>query len=158
MTLLDAPAFNARKARMVHNLSITGIVIAVIAGIATWLWFLQIPWQFWHWPADHQINQFLGAVEGGDLQKAYGLWNHDPNWQQHPQQYQPYGFSEFQRDWGPASDYGVIKSHRIIVSRRVGNGVVIGININGGSTPIFLRVDSKTKTIGFSPIELYSGP
>ena len=158
MTLLDAPSFNARKARMVHNLSIAGIVIVVIAGIATWLWFLQIPWQFWHWPADHKIDQFFADVQSGDLQKAYGLWNNDPNWQQHPQQYQPYGFNEFQKDWGPASDYGVIKSHKIIVSRRVGNGVVIGLDINGGSTPIFLRIDSKANTIGFSPIELYSGP
>jgi hypothetical protein len=36
--------------------------------------------------------------------------------------------------------------------------VVIGVNINGGKTPIFLRVDSKSKTIGFSPVELYLGP
>ena len=44
MTLLDAPAFNERKARLIHRLSITGVVLAVMLGIGTWLWFLQIPW------------------------------------------------------------------------------------------------------------------
>src|SRR5579863_4301289 len=158
MTLLDAPAYNERRARRNHIIAVTSLIVVIVAAIAAWLWFLQIPWQFWHWPADHKVNKFMTAVESGDFNKAYGLWNNDPNWQQHPQQYQPYGFSEFQKDWGPASDYGVIKSHKIIVARRVGNGVVIGLDINGGSTPIFLRIDSKANTIGFSPIELYSGP
>ena len=158
MTLLDAPAYNERRARLIHRLSVAAIVIVVIAGIGTWFWYLQIPWQFWHWPADHRINQFLDDVQAGHLQQAYGLWNNDPNWAQHPQRYEPYGFPQFQKDWGPASDYGVIKSHKIIVARHVGNGVVVGVDINGGSTPIFLRVDDATKTIGFSPIELYTGP
>jgi len=158
MTLLDAPAFNARRARRIQVLSITVLIAVIVAGIGTWLWVLELPWQFWHWPSDHRVNQFMGAVESGDLQKAFGIWNNDPNWQAHAQQYQPYNFAQFQKDWGAGSDYGVIKSHRIIVAHRVGNGVVIGIDINGGQTPIFLRVDNKTKTLGFSPVELYSGP
>jgi hypothetical protein len=157
MTLLDAPSFNARRARRNHVLSITAIVVVIVLGIGTWLWFLQIPWQLWHWPGDHKINNFFAAVESGDMQKAYGLWNNDANWQQHPQQFGPYTITEFQKDWGSASDYGTIKSHRIIIARRVGNGVVVGVDINGGKTPIFLRVDH-TGTIGFSPVELYSGP
>jgi len=157
MTLMDAPAFNARRARRNHALAVTGIVLVVVLAIGAWLWFLQIPWQLWHWPADHKINNFFAAVESGDLQKAYGLWNNDPNWQQHPQQFGPYNFQDFQKDWGSASDYGVIKSHKIIIARHVGNGVVVGIDINGGKTPIFLRVDH-TGTLGFSPVELYSGP
>jgi len=35
------------------------------------------------------------------------------------------------------------------------NGVIIGVDINGGETPIFLWVDRKTKKIDFSPAELY---
>lgn len=158
MTLLDAPAYNARRARLIHRLSVTGIVVVILAAIGTWLWFLQIPWQFWHWPADHKINVFLDTVQSGDLQKAFAEWNNDPHWQQHPQQYQAYSFAQFSKDWGSASDYGVIKSHKIIIAHHVGNGVVIGVDINGGSTPMFLRVDDASGTIGFSPIELYSGP
>lgn len=157
MTLMDAPAFNARRAKRNHVLAITSIVVVVVLGIGAWLWFLQIPWQLWHWPADHKINNFMASIESGDLQKAYGIWNQDANWQQHPQNFGPYNFQEFQKDWGSASDYGVIKGHRIIIARRVGNGVVVGLDINGGKTPIFLRVDH-TGTLGFSPVELYSGP
>jgi hypothetical protein len=158
MTLLDAPAFNARKARLMQRLSVAGVVLVVLLGIGTWLWFLQIPWQLWHWPSDHKINVFLDTVQSGNLKKAYGIWNNDPNWEQHPNQYQPYNFAAFQKDWGAGSDYGVIRSHKIIVAHHVGNGVVIGVDINGGQTPMFLRVDDATGTIGFSPVELYSGP
>ncbi|HEX4036487.1 MAG TPA: hypothetical protein VHX37_00390 [Acidobacteriaceae bacterium] len=158
MTLLDAPAFNARHARRIQIFSIVALIVVIVAGISTWLWILELPWQVWHWPSDHRINSFMSAVESNDFQKAFGIWNNDPNWQAHAQQYQPYNFAQFQKDWGPGSDYGVIKSHKITVAHRVGNGVVIGVDINGGPTPIFLRVDNKTKTIGFSPVELYSGP
>lgn len=158
MTLLDAPPFNARRERRNRNLLITAIVVLIVAAIAFGSWMAEIPWQLWHWPQDHRVNQFFAAVQSADLENAYGLWNNDPNWQQHPDQYKAYDFAAFQKDWGTGSDYGAIKSHTVIVAHRVGNGVVIGVNINGGKTPIFLRVDNKSKTIGFSPVELYTGP
>jgi hypothetical protein len=158
MTLMDAPKFDVRREKRNRNLLITSVVVVVVALIALGSWAVEIPWQVWHWRSDHRVNNFLGTVESGDLQKAYALWNNDPNWQQHPDQYKAYDFATFQKDWGQASDYGVIKSHKIVIAHRVGNGVVIGVNINGGKTPIFLRVDNKTKTIGFSPVELYLGP
>lgn len=158
MTLLDAPAYNARRARRNHIIAVTSVIVVVVAAIAAWLWFLQIPWQFWHWPADHKINKFMTAVESGDFNKAYGLWNNDANWQQHPQRYEPYNFNEFMKDWGPNNqDYGPIRSHQIVISHHAGNGVIVGVRINGQSKPLFLRVDD-SGTIGFSPVELYSGP
>jgi hypothetical protein len=159
MTLLDAPSYDERRARRIRTLSITGVVVLAIAFFGTILWVLQLPWAFWHWPSDHRVNQFMAAVEGNDLNKAYALWNHDPDWQQHAQQYQPYDFASFQKDWGPANqDYGQIKSHRIFIAHRVGNGVVIGLYVNGVQKPLFLRVDSKANTIGFSPVELSREP
>jgi hypothetical protein len=158
MTLMDAPQYNARRERLNRNLGITAIVVAVLVFFGVIFWYLDMPWQLWHWPSDHRVNQFFATVESGNLEKAYALWNNDPNWQQHASQYAAYDFTQFQKDWGPASDYGTIKSHRIIVAKTVGNGVVMGVDINGGKTPLFLRVDHKTKTIGFSPVELYIGP
>ena len=70
-------------------------------------------------------------------------WNHDPDWQQHKEKYSAYDFDQFTKDWGPMSDYGKIRSHQILMAKSYGNGVVIGVNINGGKTPLFLRVDSK---------------
>ena len=158
MTLMDAPKFDVRREKRKRNLLITSIVVVVLGAIAIGSWAIEMPWQIWHWPSDHRVNNFFAAVQSGDLPKAYGLWNNDANWQQHPDQYKSYDFASFQKDWGPASDYGTIKSHKIVIAHRVGNGVVMGINVNGGKTPIFLRVDNKSKTIGFSPVELYLGP
>ena len=158
MTLMDAPRYNAKLENRNRIFGITALVIVIIAFVGTISYLLDKPWQLWHWPSDHRVNQFFATIESGNLQKAYGLWNNDSNWQQHPTQYSSYDFNQFQKDWGPASDYGVIKSHQIVVAKSVGNGVVMGVNINGGKTPLFLRVDDKTKTIGFSPVELYWGP
>jgi hypothetical protein len=150
MTLLDAPKYNARRARVIRNSVIAAVAAVVIIAAATW-WF-------WDWPEQHRVNSFFSTVEAEDFKKAFAMWNNDPNWLQHPDQYKLYSFTQFQKDWGPASDYGVIKSHEIVITKTVGNGVVMGVNINGGKTPLFLRVDHKTKQIGFSPIELYTGP
>jgi hypothetical protein len=158
MTLMDAPQFNASRERRNRNLGIIGIVVIVLAFFGGLSFYLDMPWQLWHWPSDHRVNTFLSTIESGNLQQAYGLWNNDPSWQQHAGQYSAYDFTQFQKDWGSASDYGVIKSHQIIIAKTVGNGTVMGVNINGGKTPLFLRVDHKSKTIGFSPVELYTGP
>jgi hypothetical protein len=158
MTLMDAPKFDVRRERRNRTLLITGVVVIVVAAIALGSWFVEVPWQLWHWPQDHRLNNFFAADQSGDLEKAYGLWNNDSDWKRHPDQYKAYSLADFEKDWGPASDYGTIKSHNIVIAHRVGNGVVMGVNINGGKTPIFLRVDSKSKTIGFSPVELYLGP
>ena len=150
MTLLDAPQYNATRAKRNRNIIIAVIVVVIVGGFCTF-WF-------WTWPSQHRISVFLSTVESGDFNKAYAMWNHDPNWQQHPQQYSAYDFNQFKKDWGPMSDYGTIKSHKILMAKSVGNGVVAGVDINGGKTPLFLRVDDKTKQIGFSPVELYVGP
>lgn len=150
MTLLDAPTYNAGRARLIRNSIIAALIAIVVIAAATW-WF-------WDWPEEHRINKFFAAVEAKDFNKAYGMWNNDANWQQHPERYQPYNMDQFMKDWGPGSDYGVIRSHQIVITKTVGNGVVMGVDINGGKTPLFLRVDHKTKEIGFSPIELYVGP
>ncbi|MBT9331673.1 hypothetical protein [Paracidobacterium acidisoli] len=150
MTLLDAPKYNARRAAIIRNVSITLLVVLVVGAVLSWF--------MWDWPEEHRVNRFFAAVEASDMQKAYGIWNHDDDWQQHPDRYKPYDFTQFQKDWGISSDYGKIHSHRIIMAKTVGNGVVMGLDINGGKTPIFLRVDHSTKQIGFSPVELYVGP
>jgi uncharacterized membrane protein YraQ (UPF0718 family) len=150
MTLLDAPVYNARRARIIRN-SIIGVLVALVVAAL-------LSWAFWDWPEQHRLNHFLATVESGDLNKAYAEWNHDPDWQKHPERYKAYSFADFSKDWGVGSDYGLIKSHKIEITKTVGNGVVMGVAINGGKTPLFLRVDHKTKQIGFSPVELYVGP
>ena len=154
MTLLDAPRYDAERARIIRNsifitigVLLLGIVLAIV---------------FWDWPEQHRVNHFLSLIEKGDLPGAYGYWNNDPDWREHSDRYNGYPFAEFERDWGPQGDYGVIRSHKIVISKLVGNargaGVVAGVDINGGKTPMFLIVNKHTHEIGFSPVELYVGP
>ncbi|HEY0758598.1 MAG TPA: hypothetical protein VGD59_05005 [Acidisarcina sp.] len=150
MTLLDAPAYDIRRANLFRNFAIGALVLAVVLGALGW-WFRD-------WPEQHRVERFMRTVESGDLAGAYGMWYSDPDWKQHPQKYSAYDFGKFQEDWGSGSNYGTIRSHQILMVKSFGNGVIVGLTINGGKTPIFLRVNPKTKEIGFSPDELYVGP
>ena len=129
MTLLDAPKFDARKANLNRNLGIAGVTLVVLAALSFGLYKLDKPWQLWNWSSDRRVNTFLETIEGGDLEKAFGQWNNDPNWKQHEAQYKDYDFTQFTKDWGQASDYGKIRSHQIIMATTVGNGTVMGVDI-----------------------------
>ncbi len=160
MTLLDAPKFDEKAAKLRRQLSIAGLIafgVVLIVYVALWNGVFHT-FEFWVWPAEHRLTTFLHTIEAGDLSKAYGQWNHDPDWEQHKDKYKTYDFDQFTKDWGPGGDYGKIASHKILMAKSVGNGTVVGVTINGGKTPLFLRVDDKTKEIGFSPVELYVGP
>jgi hypothetical protein len=147
MVLLDAPRYDPRKARIRRNI-IIGILIAIpFVAFFTWHW--------WNWPEEHRVNQFFHAVEAKDYSRAFVLWNSDPEWQQHPDRYNLYPFKQFVSDWGPSGDYGVIKTAKIVVTKEYGSGVIIGVRVNDNPKTLFLWVERKAKTIGFSPgIEL----
>ena len=146
MTLLDAKPYDERKAKLRRK-----IIIAIIIAIPI---IAACSWYFWNWPEEHRINRFFQAIETKQDAQAFALWNNDPEWQQHLDRYKTYNFGQFEVDWGSSSDYGVITSHKIVVSRQYGSGVVIGVLINGRKTPLFLWVERKNKTLGFSPVEL----
>ena len=150
MTLLDAPQYNQKRAKIIRNSIWITIVVLIVMVVLIFV--------FWNWPEQHRVNHFFSLVQKGEMKQAYGYWNNDPDWQQHPNRYTGYTFADFQKDWGKASDYGVIKSHKIIITKTWGNGVVMGVDINGGKTPLFMRVSRDDKKIGFSPVELYVGP
>jgi hypothetical protein len=114
MTLLDAPKYDAARARRSRNIVIALFVVVVLGAFGTW-WF-------WNWPEDHRVSTFLATVQSGDLSKAYGVWTQDPEWQQHPERYKVYGFDLFQQDWGSGSKYGQIRSYKFALSRSWGNG------------------------------------
>jgi hypothetical protein len=146
MTLLDAPKYNARKALIRRNI-IIGILIAIpFVAFFTWYW--------WNWPEEHRVNQFFHSIEAKDYSHAYALWNSDPDWQQHLDSYKLYTFDQFKSDWGPSGDYGVITKAKIVVTKEYGSGVVIGVRVNDSPKTLFLWVEKKAKTIGYSPVEL----
>jgi hypothetical protein len=168
MTLLDAPKFDAARSRrntLIFRGSAAGLVVLFIA-----CWLLSgrpvdWPW-FWHRYAfgRSSVNHFLSAVESNDLPKAYSIWVHDRNWQQHPQQYTTYPFTRFQNDWSansPGNEYGAFKSHKIALAARYGNGVLIAVLVNGRKMDALnLEYDTRTRQLSYSPpgVSLYLGP
>ncbi len=165
MTLLDAPVYDAARARRRQTMLWTALGVLLAMLIGSWLASgmpVDWPWNWWtHFRGRMTVNQFLSAVESNDLQKAYGIWIHNPNWQQQANT-GSYPFSRFQQDWSsnsPDNEYGIIRSHKILAARRSGNVLILGVRINGlKSNTLFLAYDPHDHTLSFSPVELYLGP
>lgn len=168
MTLLDAPQFDAARAKR-KTLIIECCTGALVVLFVAW-WLVAGRPVDWPWNWNHYlfgraaVNKFLTAVEADDLAKAYGIWQNDKNWQQHPAQYSVYPFSRFQGDWGPTSpdnEYGAIRSHKIALAGHYGNGLLVAVFINGRkSDALDLAYDPKTGQLSFAPpgVNLYLGP
>lgn len=159
MTLLDAPQFDEIRERR-RRVVLSGSAILFFALFVTF-WLVSsrpIDWP-WNWycylEGRRTMNRFLTDVEQNDLQKAYGIWVHDPNWQQRPSKFKLYPFDRFQDDWSsssPGNDYGAIKSHHIAAARMYGNTLLAAILINGRkSAALNLDYDPKNHTLTFSP-------
>jgi hypothetical protein len=168
MTLLDAPKFDEGRERrhQVILYSAGGLLLVLFVG---WWLVAGRPVDFpWNWNnhlfGRSAVNSFLTAVEQNDLPKAYGIWIHDKDWQQHPTQSGAYPFSRFQQDWSPTSpdnEYGAIQSHKIAAARMYGNVLLMAVLINGRkSKALNLDYDPRAHTLSFSPpgVELYLGP
>lgn len=168
MTLLDAPVFDEARERRRRVMLYSGVGLLLVLFVSFWLVSgrpVDWPWNWWnHLRGRTTVNHFLTAVEQNDMQKAYGIWMHDPNWQQHPNANDAYPFSRFQDDWSPTSpdnEYGVIKTHKIVAARMYGNVLLMAVLINGRkSGALDLDYDPKTHTLTFSPpgVEIYLGP
>jgi hypothetical protein len=162
MTLMDAPKYDAaraaRRTRAVYFL-FAGLFVFLIAS-----WFftgrpVDYPWNWWtYYTGTRAADKFLSTIEKNDLPDAYGIWVHDPQWQQHPASFKTYPYSRFEEDWGQASsanDYGTITSHHIVAKKVSGGVLIVGSMINGRkSKPLFLAYDKRDHTLGFSPFEL----
>lgn len=166
MTLLDAPQFDTvrDRRRRIIIFSLVG-AFGLFTGVFWLAAGMPLDWP-WTWNSHRlgtiAIDHFLKDVEKNDLTQAYGVWWHDRDWQQHPGNYSGYSFDRFQQDWSPTSsdnEYGAIKSHVITAARIYGNVLVVAVLINGRkSKALFLDYDTRTRQLGFSPVELYLGP
>src|SRR4051812_39518191 len=99
MTLLDAKEYDSEKSRKARMRIITAITILIV--------LLAVGWWFRYWPQERVVGHFFGALQKQDFKTAYGIWMHDPDWAQHPNQYSKYPFNEFYRDWGPGGQWGL---------------------------------------------------
>jgi hypothetical protein len=165
---MDAPAFDEARDRRRQRILLGSGGLLLVLFVVFWLVAGRpVDWP-WNWNSylfgRAAVNGFLTAVERNDLPKAYGIWTHDKNWQQHPAQNSIYPFSRFQEDWSStssANEYGVIQSHKIALAGRYGNVLLVAVLINGRkSGALTLTYDPKARTLSFAPdgVGLYLGP
>ena len=144
-TLFQSPAYDPARERRRNRVL---IILAVAAILAVVLFF-----RFRNLPYEHVVHIFFHALQQQDYDKAYGIWMHDPDWKQHPDQHKNYSSGEFHRDWGPGGEWGLIKDFEIdgAVRPKKGSGVIVVVTINHRAEPARIWVEKKDKTLTFSP-------
>jgi len=149
MTLLDAKAYNPEKERKRKR-----IVISVIVTVAV---VLFLAWWFRYWPQEHLVGRFFEELQKQDFNRAYAIWMHDPNWQQHPERYTKYPFNDFYRDWGPGGEWGIIKTAKVFGASTCpggGSGVVVDVVVNNRAEHADVWVEKSDNTLSFPPCDL----
>jgi hypothetical protein len=155
MTLLDAPEFDAEKARKKKQRIILTVVVVLIV--------LGVGWWFRYWREEHIVGKFFDALQHQDYNTAYGIWWHDPQWQQHPNAHPGYPFNEFYRDWGPGGEWGLIKTQKVYGASACppmpgqhgsGSGIVVDVVVNDRAEHAQVWVEKSDTTLSFPPCDL----
>jgi len=149
MTLLDAKDFDAEKERKKKARII--LIVAVIIVVAGLLWWFR------YWPEERVVGRFFDALQKQDYTTAYGIWMHDPEWQKHAGQYQKYPYGDFYRDWGPGSDWGLIKTQKVFGAASCpggGTGVVVDVVVNDRVEHAQVWVEKSDHTLSYPPCDL----
>ena len=158
MGLLDAKEYDPGPAR--RRLKLIALVVTVVlVPLLVWFFFFRF------WPEKHAVDGFFAAIERQDFDSAYGIYNADPDWKQHPEKYNQYPLPQFKLDWGPSGDYGKITKHAIDCvleppkkGFRASSGVIVGVIINDRTEPASLWVEKSSKTITQSPFDVQCHP
>lgn len=130
--------------------AITGIVFALLLA-------LGVAYLYRYHAEKRTIRQFLDTLVAGDLQQAYRIWKPNPT----------YTFDDFQKDWGPAGEFGPVKSYRLETAQKAAgaSGVVVVIEVCKSQPfpadskarasqqvrEVRLWVESSDKAISFAP-------
>jgi hypothetical protein len=145
-TIFTAPEYDAARERKKKIIAIVIVGVVVVGAFAAW-WFR-------YWPQERIVDRFFDSIQAKDYKTAYGIWNHDPQWEQHLQNFTQYPFNDFYRDWGPGGDFGLVKEHHVDCAAGGGNGVVVVVTVNGRVEKAKVWVLKKDKTLGFAPFEV----
>src|SRR5256885_10124617 len=139
MTLLDAPQFDAVRAKRRRiKIALVIVGVLVLAGCA---------WMYRNWPEEHAVSKFFDAIQKQDYERAYGIYFHDPDWRQHMQKYSQYTYADFYRDWGPGGEWGLVKSHRTYGSAPTRGGVVVEVVVNERADRARMFADKSDKML-----------
>ncbi len=156
MTLLNAPAYNESRERLVQTLligvgSLFGLLLVLVfAGFIS-----GHGWLFSNLYTEHRINRFLADIEQRNFADAYGIYMNDPDWSKHPQQHSGYPLQRFTEDWTRYSPVGEIHSHHVDKSVADGSGpfgttLIVASTINGQKDKrLFIAVQRSDGTLSY---------
>lgn len=149
MTLLDAKEYDPGKNRKRRMRIVSLLMVAIVIAFFAW-WFRFVP-------EEHLVGKFFAALQRQDYKAAYGIWMHDLNWQQHPQEHSKYPFNDFYRDWGPGGEWGLIKTAKVYGASTCpgpGSGVVVDVIVNDRAEHAQVWVEKSDHTLSYPPCEL----
>jgi hypothetical protein len=149
MTLLDAQEYDPEKGRKRKRRIISAIAIVLLV--------LCLGWWFRYYPQERIVGHFFDALQRQDYKTAYGIWMHDPQWEQHVDQHPKYPFNEFYQDWGPGGEWGLIKTQKVFAASPCpggGTGVVVDVIVNDRTKHAQVWVERSDKTLSYPPCEL----
>ena len=154
MTLLNAPAYDVRRADRIRNLLVALLALAGLLILLTLAgFFTGHGWAFSNLPAEHRADKFLSAIERKDFATAYGIYVNDTDWQSHAGKYKAYPLDRFTEDWTTFSPVGPITSHHVDKSVTDGSGafgttIIVGSTVNG-SKRLFLPYQRSDGTFSY---------
>jgi hypothetical protein len=149
MTLLDAKEFDSEKeSKRNKRIILIVVVVVILAGLIWW---------FRYWPEERIAGRFFDALQKQDFKTAYGIWMHDPDWQQHPGEHPKYSFNDFYTDWGPGGEWGTIKTQKVYGASTCpgpNSGVVVDVIVNDRVQHAQVWVEKSDHSLSYPPCEL----
>lgn len=137
MTLLNAPVYDDRKEKLKRNLLIgSGATFVLLVLLTLGGYMAGHGWLFSNLPAEHTVDHFFAAIQAKDYNQAFAIYNNDPAWQQHPDQYKDYPEARFQEDWSTQPPIGgPLTSYHVDISRTdgdgtFGTGIIVAVRVN----------------------------
>src|SRR5690242_19985393 len=119
MTLLDAQPYDDERAKRRRGKLISAIILG--------LFLVWLGYHLRNYPERHRVDKFFSALQRNNVEAAYATWNNDANWKQHPDKTGKYSYAQFDADWGPSGEWGIIKSYAIDCSYSSGSGVIVQV-------------------------------
>jgi len=113
----------------------------IVLGILIFLLAEGLYFAFRNYPEERAVARFLTALQQGNFQEAYRLWQPSPS----------YTYQDFLHGWGIQGDYGKIREFQILATKSKGESlVIVTVKVNNIQPPLELVVDRKTKGLSYS--------
>lgn len=137
------------------------IVTVIVLAVAVPLLYRQ----FRYYREERLVARFMDALQAGDYQQAYDIWNPTSM----------YTFDKFLQDWGETTSFGRVRSYEIVEigkasdmllqfpggeggarrTIRVGagnsSGVIAHVRVNGLDPPLRIWVETNPPRLSFPP-------